>query len=627
MDLWIDDLSLDVIERDPQNAVRIAIQAYTYIKQLLEEDDLKISEKKTGFVASNIEAKRLLQQQLPPGGPAVHDIMRDLGVDCTASRLRRIKTMKQRRKKAGGKTRKMNVLKIPQRAVRLRLYKGSVQAGISWGHQAMGLAPHIRQKLKAAMGRQMGLQRTGNLDILFDMQPRHKDLAYEAFVEQIKVYHRFYGNWPEHLQRDMERAWRVTKERLHKAKHPWQVARGPVAALICYLHDHGWNTDTYDLWTKPGHNGEDDYTLNMKSSWYYLLEELRRAQQRERTHNIQKRHDLQEVQNHLDWLPWRRLDKQSNTKVRGALQTWHQGAIFTKMAEGQEGKHLQCPHCGCAADAIHLLWQCKETNRHFPPLPSEVATELEQGINREFWAQGLVQRPPYQISTGGAAIQAWGSWTGLDEITLQPHDAITIRLATASRDSRLKHYVVTLLHHTLFAGEMYRMGAISTVLPGKQPVARAWYYGLRMIAHYVDLQSMVRVHVLNVKAWQGWVKGRHHETFYDLAELVTWDQRQRIRALSVTQQQINTMPSTGLSLRNRFKDANRAAKEFALSKQPVAIEQELQQQDQRYGQYAPLAAARIRFLLETQDHFMHGQKATGKEQRQKARIKGCPWKR
>ena len=313
-------------------------------------------------------------------------------------------------------------------------------------------------------------------------------------------------------------------------------------------------------------------TLNMKSSWYYLVEELRRAQQCERTQSIQKRHDLQEVQRHLDWLPWQRLDKQSNTKVRTALQTWHR-AIFTKMAEGQEGKHLQCPHCGCAADAIHLLWQCKETNRHFPPLPSEVATELEQGINREFWAQGLVQRPPYQISTGGAAIQAWGSWTGLDEITLQPHDAIT------------------LLHHTLFGGEMYRMGAISTVLPGKQSVARAWYYGLRMIARYVDLQSMVRVHVLSVKAWQGWVKGRHHETFHDLAELVTWDQRQRIRALSVTQQQINTMPSTGLSLRNRFKDANRAAKEFALSKQPVAIEQELQEQDQRYGQICTLGSS------------------------------------
>ena len=72
----------------------------------------------------------------------------------------------------------------------------------------------------------------------------------------------------------------------------------------------------------------------------------------------------------------------------------------------------------------------------------------------------------------------------------------------------------------------------------------------------------VRVHVLSVKAWQAWVKAKHYDTFHDLANLVTWDQRQRVRALSVTQQQIKSMPTTGLSLRNRYKDANRAATEF-----------------------------------------------------------------
>ena len=87
-----------------------------------------------------------------------------------------------------------------------------------------------------------------------------------------------------------------------------------------------------------------------------------------------------------------------------------------------------------------------ETNRHFSPLPSEAHAELEQGINLEVWSQGLLQ-PAYQISTGGAALQAWGSWTGLDEITLQPHDAVTIGIANASKDSRLRHYVVTILHH------------------------------------------------------------------------------------------------------------------------------------------------------------------------------------
>ena len=137
-DLWIDDLSFDVVDRNPQNAVRIAIAAYNHITKLLEEDALIISAKKTGFVVSNANAKALLRVQLPPGGPAVHDVMRDLGIDCTAGRLRRIQTMKPRRLKANRKTRKLQVLKIPLRSIRLKLYKGSIIAGISWGHEAWG---------------------------------------------------------------------------------------------------------------------------------------------------------------------------------------------------------------------------------------------------------------------------------------------------------------------------------------------------------------------------------------------------------------------------------------------------------------------------------------------------------
>lgn len=129
-----------------EDAVRIAIQAYNYIKELLEEDNLKLSVKKTGFIISNVQANRLLQQQLPSNGPKVHDVMKDLGVDCTAGRLRRIQTMRSRRSKASKN------LKIPQRAIRLKLYKGGVQAGISWGHQAMGMAPQTRLRLRSTIG-------------------------------------------------------------------------------------------------------------------------------------------------------------------------------------------------------------------------------------------------------------------------------------------------------------------------------------------------------------------------------------------------------------------------------------------------------------------------------------------
>ena len=102
-DLWIDDLSFDVVDKDPYNAARIAIQAYEFVKTELEKDNLKVSAQKTGFIVSNAAVKKILQEQLPKGGPRVHDVMRDLGVDCTAGRLRRIQTMRARRTKGGQK--------------------------------------------------------------------------------------------------------------------------------------------------------------------------------------------------------------------------------------------------------------------------------------------------------------------------------------------------------------------------------------------------------------------------------------------------------------------------------------------------------------------------------------------
>ena len=93
------------------------------------------------------------------------------------------------------------------------------------------------------------------------------------------------------------------------------------------------------------------------------------------------------------------------------------------------------------------------------------------------------------------------------------------------------------------------------------------------MAHYVDLNTPVRIHALSVRAWQAWVHGKHQDTFFDLSQLVSWDQRQRVRALSVTTKQVKSMPSTGLSLKSRYKDANKAAMEMAISKRPTEQEQ------------------------------------------------------
>lgn len=191
VDLWIDDLSFDVVDRDVENAVRIAIQAYHYNplhqrtsrrrqpQDLGQEDRIHHLE-----CPSQAATTETASQQWPRCarcderfGGRLHSKQTQEDSDNEGTQNQSLQ-----------ETRKLHTLKIPMRAVRLKLYKGSIQSGISWGHQALGMALQTRHRIRIAMARQMGLRRTGNADIVFDMQPRHKDPDFDAFTAQIKIY-------------------------------------------------------------------------------------------------------------------------------------------------------------------------------------------------------------------------------------------------------------------------------------------------------------------------------------------------------------------------------------------------------------------------------------------------------
>ena len=107
-------------------------------------------------------------------------------------------------------------------------------------------------------------------------------------------------------------------------------------------------------------------------------------------------------------------------------------------------------------------------------------------------------------------------------------------------------------------GQLYRQGAAVAILPGKQTWGRAWYYGLRMVVHYVDLQQRMVVHVQSTRAWEAWQHAKHADVFHDLRELITWDQKQRIKVLCTSPKQLKEMPKNEWSLRNRMADAAKA---------------------------------------------------------------------
>ena len=312
------------------------------------------------------------------------------------------------------------------------------------------------------------------------------------------------------------------------------------------------------------------------------------------------------------------MNRTLNTQNATALQTWHQGAILTKMSDGQEGQHLMCPHCGQPATAVHLLWLCKETQKRFPALTNEDKIELEHGLNLEFWSQGLLIKPATPIATGGASVQAWGTWTTQDEARIISPDVVSIGISSTSTDCRLKHYAVAIVHHTQIGGQLYRRGAVVAILPGTQSWERAWYYGIRMVAHYVDLHQRIILHVQSTRAWEAWQQNRHAEVFHDLRELITLDQKSRVKVLCISSKQLKDTPNHEWSLRHRQEDACKTAKEIALGLQPTSQEEELVQQDDKYKRIAPQAIQRIRYLIEDKQHFMNAARETGKIKRDEA---------
>ena len=168
-------------------------------------------------------------------------------------------------------------------------------------------------------------------------------------------------------------------------------------------------------------------------------------------------------------------------------------------------------------------------------------------------------------------------------------------------------------------GQLYRQGAVITVLPGRQSWERAWFYGVRMVAHYVNLQTPLVVHVSSTRAHEAWTQHKHKEVFYDMQDLITLDQRARIKVLAITADQLKDMPKTEWSLRNRMADAKKAALEVALSMQPREQEKVLQEQDKKYRRIAPLVIQRIQYLLDDKSHFLDQARESGKQVRQQAR--------
>ena len=275
VDCWLDDVSIDIQHKSFKHVADSAIRVYRSLKDGMDANGFTISSKKTGFVASSTQASKHLRELLLPHEPQVYDVMRDLGVDSTGGRKRRLVTSATRAKKAHARHSKLSRLGPPP-STKLRVVKAAITSVALWGHPSVGVSPKRMKWLRTVVGKHLGKYKLGSLETILDMgakkcQDPKRTIHKQHFKVVAKVFRAWIGGGKAHF----DLAWKTTWKRLSAAKHHWPLVTGPMAATMAYLLDLKVDASDPGRWKRGSVLNVDWTQPRMGSLAYKWLERSR----------------------------------------------------------------------------------------------------------------------------------------------------------------------------------------------------------------------------------------------------------------------------------------------------------------------------------------------------------------
>jgi hypothetical protein len=272
IDSWIDDVSIDVMSRDPAEAAFHSVEAYRRLRQGVEGQGLILSGAKTVFVASDAKTEACLKAFLKPGEPSVVQVTKDLGVDSSGGRRRRTVHQQKRMTAGGGRSRRVSTLGLPGRT-RLRVVRSSVVSVATWGHQAQGVSPKHQRWLRHIIASSLGKHKMGSSDFTLAMFRRKvADPGIELVVQHLRTVLPILASMDVTEPAFLRRTWGLTYARLCAATHRWKLVAGPLAALQAYLMDCRIGCESLDRWQV---NGKDVCPLACQGRRFRIQDEVR----------------------------------------------------------------------------------------------------------------------------------------------------------------------------------------------------------------------------------------------------------------------------------------------------------------------------------------------------------------
>ena len=423
----MDDVSFDIHSRDADFAAREALGAFRTLKTQVEGAGLKLNTDKTGFLTSSKEAARAVKALLQEGDPEHYDVLRDLGVDSTAGRKRRVQQVKKRFLKGKGRVGILHRLRLAK-GIRYRLHKGAVHPVMSWGAQANGLAPQRRQQLRVLAARGLKLQRSGSTDVVFDMHPSQPDPGNSIILQHMHTIWKVLHSFNESKQHLFWTSWNTALGALQKVRYRWQVVSGPLQALQAYLMDLDFDISEGRHWKRTGYGGIPDCHLALEDPWPILHQKILQEFRWQRLLHLTRYEGCHDIERPLDWMISHHIQRTTSDQLATGLQAFHQGTLH--------GVNGHCPLCGVELTFQHLLWECSFWKGRVKDLSDEWKSRLAAGMDPELWQRGFVQSIFYEPEEGSATLEGTGLWKDLGHLRIGQGHICSIAVAQTCGDKR-----------------------------------------------------------------------------------------------------------------------------------------------------------------------------------------------
>ena len=410
---FVDDLAQKAESQDKVRVVDDTVTACSVIAAECICRKLKISVKKTCFLASSPGLRKQIQDELRSVGLTFAPTLRarDLGLDATAGRHRSIGVTRARLTKGIARSARIAQLaKVNQKAK--KLFPTGLKPSVMWGCTNMGFSKNSMELLRTQAARctgsfDPGCCKTTTLALNFG---EFAD-PFVKFTSEVVI------EWLRLLREDriplgrVRAAWHHALSRL-QGRNLWGNVTGPVSCTIAALQQIGWRAPQPDRWGFPEPDGsthwfEHEPSAALDHPFRQMVEEHASAVLWKRAalfldgKGAEDGVDFTVAKRHLAYFTKRGLHGHAAI-LRKALQggLWPADRIYETNA--LHPRECTCCELGVPETLAHRVYGCpanrQSTEHALVSSDSLVQHALEQAVSCPiFWLRGLPPRAMVQM--------------------------------------------------------------------------------------------------------------------------------------------------------------------------------------------------------------------------------------